>query len=61
MTLADLRKRVMIDKLDDEDYEPEIIDNFLNDAQRDILKQYDQPFKQKNVRASSSERLRIGV
>ena len=37
MTLADLRKRVMIDKLDDEDYEPEIIDNFLNDAQRDIF------------------------
>lgn len=47
MTLADLRKRVMIDKLDDEDYEPEIIDNFLNDAQRDIFNQFELPFMEK--------------
>lgn len=46
-TLAGLRQRVMIDKLDDEDFDPEIIDNFLNDAQRDIFNQFELPFQEK--------------
>lgn len=46
-TLAGLRQRVMIDKLDDEDFDPEIIDNFINDAQRDIFNQFELPFQEK--------------
>lgn len=46
-TLAGLRQRVMIDKLDDEDFDPEIIDNFLNDTQRDIFNTFELPFQEK--------------
>lgn len=46
-TLAGLRQRVMIDKLDDEDFDPEIIDNFINDTQRDIFNQFELPFQEK--------------
>lgn len=45
--LASLRQRVMIDKLDDEDFDPEIIDNFINDTQRDIFNQFELPFQEK--------------
>lgn len=36
-TLAGLRNRVKIDKLDDPGYESSVIDNFINDAQREIF------------------------
>lgn len=46
-TLADIRQRVMIDKLDDEEYEPGVVDNFINDTQRDIFNQFELPFQEK--------------
>jgi len=45
--LAGLRKRVAVDKLDDEEFDPEIIDNFINDTQRDIFNQFELPFQEK--------------
>ena len=46
-TLAGIRNRVLIDKLDDEDFEPSVVDNFINDAQRDIFSEYTLPFTEK--------------
>lgn len=46
-TLAGIRNRVLIDKLDDEDFEPGVVDNFINDAQRDIFSEYTLPFTEK--------------
>lgn len=45
--LAGLRQRVRIDKLDDEEFESSIIDNFINDTQRDIFNQFELPFQEK--------------
>nr|DAX93558.1 MAG TPA: head to tail adaptor [Caudoviricetes sp.] len=45
--LASLRKRVLVDKLDDDEFEPQIIDNFINDTQRDIFNQFELPFQEK--------------
>lgn len=45
--LAGLRNRVMVDKLDDPEYDSDVIDNFLNDTQRDIFNQYELPFQEK--------------
>lgn len=45
--LASLRNRVLVDKLDDDEFEPKIIDNFINDTQRDIFNQYELPFQEK--------------
>jgi hypothetical protein len=45
--LAGLRDRVRIDKLDDEEFDPTIIDNFINDTQRDIFNEYELPFQEK--------------
>lgn len=42
--LAALRKRVQIDKLDDEEFDPDVIDRFINDTQRDIFNEYELPF-----------------
>lgn len=44
--LAGLRQRVVIDLLDDEEYEPGVVDRFLNDAQRDIYNQFELPFQE---------------
>ena len=46
-TLAGIRNRVMVDKLDDDEYDPRVIDNFINDAQRDIFTEYELPFMEK--------------
>lgn len=45
--LAGLRNRVIVDKLDDDEFEPQIVDNFLNDTLRDIYNQYELPFQEK--------------
>lgn len=45
--LVGLRQRVRIDKLDDEEFDPQVIDNFINDTQRDIFNQYELPFQEK--------------
>jgi hypothetical protein len=45
--LAGLRQRVRIDKLDDEEFDGSVIDNFINDTQRDIFNQYELPFQEK--------------
>lgn len=46
-TLAGIRNRVIIDKLDDEEYETAVVDNFINDTIRDIFSEYELPFMEK--------------
>lgn len=46
-TLAGIRQRVLVDKLDDEDFETSVVDNFINDTQRDIFSEYELPFTEK--------------
>jgi hypothetical protein len=46
-TLAGLRNRVLVDKLDDDEFDPQVVDNFLNDTLRDIYNQYELPFQEK--------------
>lgn len=45
--LESLRQRVIIDKLDDQEFDPGIVDRFLNDTQRNIFNQYELPFQEK--------------
>lgn len=45
--LARIRQRVVVDKLDDEEYDTGIVDNFINDTQRDIFAEYELPFMEK--------------
>ena len=45
--LAGIRQRVLVDKLDDDEFDPQVIDNFINDTQRDIFNQYELPFQEK--------------
>lgn len=45
--LESIRQRVIIDKLDDEEFDPRIVDNFINDAQRNIFNQFELPFQEK--------------
>lgn len=45
--LAGLRQRVLVDKLDDEEFDPQIVDNFINDTQRDIFNQFELPFQER--------------
>lgn len=46
-TLAGIRNRVIIDKLDDEEYDTQVVDNFINDTIRDIFTEYELPFMEK--------------
>lgn len=46
-TLAGLRQRVLVDLLDDEEFDPGIVDRFINDTQRDIFNQYELTFQEK--------------
>ena len=46
-TLAGLRQRVLIDKLNDPDYEVDVIDNFINDAHREIFNKLRLSFQEK--------------
>lgn len=45
--LAGIRNRVLVDKLDDEEFDPGIVDRFINDTQRDIFNQFELPFQEK--------------
>lgn len=45
--LAGIRNRVINDKLDDTSYDPTIVDNFINDAQRAIFNSFELPFMEK--------------
>lgn len=45
--LAGIRQRVLVDKLDDEEFDPTIVDRFINDTQRDIFNQYELSFQEK--------------
>lgn len=45
--LAGIRNRVLIDKLDDEEFDGGIVDRFINDTQRDIFNQYELSFQEK--------------
>ncbi len=45
--LAGIRQRVLIDKLDDEEFDPGIVDRFINDTQRDIFNEYELTFQEK--------------
>ena len=45
--LARIRNRIAVDKLDDEEYDPSVIDNFINDTQRDIFSEYELSFMEK--------------
>lgn len=46
-TLSGIRTRVIIDKLDDEDYDSDIVDRFINDTIRYIYNRYELPFQEK--------------
>lgn len=46
-TLAGIRNRVLDDKLDDTDFDPSIVDRFINDTQRSIFNTYELPFQEK--------------
>lgn len=46
-TLAGIRNRVIDDKLDDVNFDPNIVDRFINDAQRSIFNTYELPFVEK--------------
>lgn len=43
-TLSGIRNRVLNDKLDDPTFDPDIVDRFINDAQRAIFNQYELSF-----------------
>ena len=45
--LAGLRERILVDKLDDDEFDPQVVDNFINDTQRDIFNQFELPFMEK--------------
>lgn len=45
--LARIRNRVIVDKLDDEEYDTTVVDNFINDTIRDIFTEYELPFMEK--------------
>lgn len=46
-TLASIRNRVLDDKLDDTEFDPEIVDRFINDTQRSLFNTYELPFMEK--------------
>lgn len=45
--LAELRRTVRVDLLDDDEYDPDIVDRALNRAQRNIFNQYELSFMEK--------------
>lgn len=45
--LSYIRDRVLDDKLDDTSFDPDIVDRFVNDAQRSIFNTYELPFAEK--------------
>jgi len=49
-TLADIRQRVLNDKLADTSFDADIVDGFINDAQRDIFNTYELSFQEKIFR-----------
>ena len=53
--LSHIRNRVMNDKLDDPNYDPDIIDNFINDTQREIFQAYEFPFAERTFSGTLSQ------
>lgn len=53
-TLASIRNRVITDKLDDPQYDPTVVDGFINDAQRSIFNTYELPFMEKTFSGTSA-------
>lgn len=47
ITRADIRTRVLTDKLDDESYDTATVNRFINDAQRAIYNRVELPFQEK--------------
>lgn len=45
--LAGIRNRVLVDKLDDDEFDPGIVDRFINDTQRNIFNQFELSFQEK--------------
>lgn len=45
--LASIRNRIRIDKLDDPEYDAEVIDRFINDAIRSVVNAFEFPFMEK--------------
>lgn len=45
--LSNIRQRVLVDKLDDEEYNGTVVDNFINDTHREILNRYELPFQER--------------
>lgn len=45
--LAGIREQVLVDKLDDDEFEPSVVDNFINHTQRDIFNSFELPFMEK--------------
>lgn len=45
--LASVRDRVIIGKLEDEDFDQDVTDEFINDAQREIFAEFELPFMEK--------------
>ncbi len=46
-TLSSVRQRVLEDKLDDTEFDPGIVDRFINDTQRSVFNTYELPFAEK--------------
>ena len=46
-TLQGIRQRILVDKLDDDEFDAQIVDNFINDTQRNIFNQFELPFQEK--------------
>lgn len=46
-TLAGIRQRVLVDKLDDEEFDAGVVDRAINETQRDIFNQYELTFMEK--------------
>jgi hypothetical protein len=46
-TLEGIRQRVLVDKLDDDEFDAGIVDRFINDTQRNIFNQYELTFQEK--------------
>lgn len=45
--LAGIRQQILVDKLDDDEFDPQVVDNFINHTQRDIFNRFELPFMEK--------------
>lgn len=54
-TLSGIRNRILDDKLDDDGFDPGVIDNFINDSQREVFNSYELPFAERTFLGSLSQ------